>query len=166
MKDIHASLIQADDGKIFLFPAWPSGYDVEFKLYTLEQTSIEVKYLGGEVTYISVLPAERYDDVEVMNGASLPANGTISETRNTSLLSDASITFKHGSSGAGICIAPLTNAKWTVQLVAPNGRLIMETLPQRGNAVINAGMLPAGMYFCIVRLGAVSIVKQLPVIGR
>jgi hypothetical protein len=134
---------------------------VEFKLYTLEQTSIECKYEGGEVTYISVLPDERYDDIEVMNGASLPANYVIKQAKTVNSFSDAAISFTRNLGISRIQITPETNAEWYVQLVDPKGRQLMKSIPRHGGAVIEAGKLPAGMYFCILHTGKTSVVKQL-----
>jgi hypothetical protein len=74
MKVLHAMLIQADDGRIFLFPAWPDDWDVSFRLYLPEQTQIAVRYENRRITYISVNPERRYKDVMVMNNAALPTN--------------------------------------------------------------------------------------------
>jgi len=56
-------LLQADDKKIYLFPAWPSTWDVHFKLMAPYNTSVEAEIKGGKVISLKVLPEERMKDV-------------------------------------------------------------------------------------------------------
>ncbi|MEI6915538.1 MAG: DUF5703 domain-containing protein, partial [Armatimonadota bacterium] len=66
-KALQTMLLQADDGKIRLFPAWPKGWDVEFKLHAPQQTTVECGYSGGKVQKLKVTPAKRLSDVIVID---------------------------------------------------------------------------------------------------
>lgn len=55
-------LLQSGDDAadtIVLFPAWPCDWDVRFKLHATRNTSVEVHYAGGMLTYLHVEPEER-----------------------------------------------------------------------------------------------------------
>ncbi|MDD5705747.1 MAG: DUF5703 domain-containing protein [Kiritimatiellae bacterium] len=59
----QTSLLQTDDGKIYLFPAWPKDWDVEFKLHAPANTTVECVYRGGKVERLVVTPESRASDV-------------------------------------------------------------------------------------------------------
>ena len=44
MKTLQAMLLQTDGRQIFLLPAWPKEWDVEFKLHAPQQTIVEGVY--------------------------------------------------------------------------------------------------------------------------
>ena len=67
MKAIQAMLLQTDDRKIFLFPAWPAEWDVDFKLHAPYHTVIEGSLRNGEVKKLRVTPPERKDDVVMIS---------------------------------------------------------------------------------------------------
>jgi hypothetical protein len=56
-------LLQADDKKIYLFPAWPKNRDVHFKLHAPYNTTIEATLKNGKIESLIVLPKEREADV-------------------------------------------------------------------------------------------------------
>jgi hypothetical protein len=58
-------LIQYDQDRILLFPAWPSEWDVEFKLHAPRNTVIEAAMKEGKIEIISVTPASRKADIIV-----------------------------------------------------------------------------------------------------
>ncbi len=60
---LQCALLQADDDRIYLFPAWPKDWDVEFKLHAPDQTTVEGVYRNGELETLIVLPAEPAKDV-------------------------------------------------------------------------------------------------------
>jgi hypothetical protein len=66
MIGLQEMLMQVDDKKISLFPAWPKTWDVHFKLHAPYQTTVEGVLKDGKVTSLKVLPAERMKDVVVM----------------------------------------------------------------------------------------------------
>lgn len=54
------------DGKIFLLPAWPKEWDVDFRLYAPKRTIVEASVCQGRVVSLKVTPDERRKDI-VMN---------------------------------------------------------------------------------------------------
>ncbi len=50
-------------GKIRLLPAWPSDWDVDFKLHAPYKTTVECKVQSGRIKFLKVTPHERQDDV-------------------------------------------------------------------------------------------------------
>lgn len=66
MIGLQEMLLQVDDKKIMLFPAWPKNIDVQFKLHAPYNTTVEAEIKNGKVVTINVLPAERLKDVVVM----------------------------------------------------------------------------------------------------
>ncbi len=65
MMALQTMLLQADDGKIRLFPAWPRQWDVDFKLHAPNQTTVEGRLRNGQLLDLSVTPASRRQDVIV-----------------------------------------------------------------------------------------------------
>jgi hypothetical protein len=63
MIGLQEMLLQVDDKKIYLFPAWPKNWDVHFKLYAPYNTTVEATLKNGKVENLKVLPAERSKDV-------------------------------------------------------------------------------------------------------
>jgi len=62
---LQKMLIQCVDEKIYLFPAWPVEWDVEFRLHAYGNTIVEGKLVDGEVVEIKVYPEERSKDIEI-----------------------------------------------------------------------------------------------------
>lgn len=71
---LQRMLLQADDGKIQLLPAWPIGWNVRFKLHAPQDTTIEGSFIDGKLRTIVVTPASRRKDVMTVLGvpAQLP----------------------------------------------------------------------------------------------
>jgi len=63
MIGVQEMLLQTDDRKIFLFPAWPKTWDVHFKLHAPYNTTIEGIVKNGKVQSLKVIPTERIKDV-------------------------------------------------------------------------------------------------------
>ena len=66
MIGLQEMLMQTNDRKIHLLPAWPKDWDVDFRLHAPFQTVIEGKYRDGTMRRLKVTPDSRRDDVEVM----------------------------------------------------------------------------------------------------
>jgi hypothetical protein len=66
MIGLQEMLLQVDDKKILLFPAWPKNIDVHFKLNAPYNTTVEAEVKNGKVVNVKVLPAERMKDVVVL----------------------------------------------------------------------------------------------------
>jgi alpha-L-fucosidase 2 len=65
MKTFQSMLLQTDGRKIFLLPAWPKEWDVEFKLHAPQQTIIEGVLRGGKLASLHVTPESRRQDVVI-----------------------------------------------------------------------------------------------------
>jgi hypothetical protein len=63
MKALQTMLLQADGGKIILFPAWPKDWDVAFKLSAPDNTAVEAVLRGGRLESLNVTPQARRADV-------------------------------------------------------------------------------------------------------
>ncbi len=72
MKTLQAMLLQTDGPKIFLLPAWPKEWDVEFRLHAPQQTIVEGSYRAGRIESLKVTPESRRRDVVIMPGAAHP----------------------------------------------------------------------------------------------
>jgi Domain of unknown function (DUF5703) len=66
MIGLQEMLMQVDDKRILLFPAWPKNIDVHFKLHAPYNTTVEADYKNGKIVTLKVLPEERMKDVEMM----------------------------------------------------------------------------------------------------
>jgi hypothetical protein len=67
MIGLQEMLLQTDNQKIFLFPAWPANQDVHFKLHAPYQTTVEAKLTKGKIEFIKVIPESRRKDVVIMS---------------------------------------------------------------------------------------------------
>ncbi|WP_245328198.1 DUF5703 domain-containing protein [Hymenobacter aquaticus] len=63
MIGLQEMLLQVDDRKILLLPAWPKQWDVHFKLHAPYQTTVECTVKDGKVTELKVTPESRRADV-------------------------------------------------------------------------------------------------------
>lgn len=66
MIGLQEMLLQTNGDKIYLFPAWPSSWDVHFKLHAPGNTVVECLYSDGKVQQLSVYPETRKKDVIVL----------------------------------------------------------------------------------------------------
>lgn len=70
---LQSMLLQTEDRKIFLFPAWPKQWNVKFKFHAPESTTVEVEYANGKITKLDVQPlARRADILNLLPGTDLP----------------------------------------------------------------------------------------------
>jgi hypothetical protein len=67
MKTFQSMLLQTDGQKIFLLPAWPKAWNVEFKLHAPQQTVLEGSYRDGQLQSLRVTPEARRADVQVLD---------------------------------------------------------------------------------------------------
>jgi hypothetical protein len=63
MIGLQEMLLQTDGKKIFLFPAWPKTWNVQFKLHAPYDTVVEGVVKDGKVQSLQVTPASRKNDV-------------------------------------------------------------------------------------------------------
>ena len=66
MKTLQAMLLQTDGSRIFLLPAWPKAWDVDFKLHAPQQTVVEGVFRDGKLRSLRVTPEARRADVTIM----------------------------------------------------------------------------------------------------
>jgi hypothetical protein len=69
LKALQAMLVQSDGKKIFLLPAWPAEWDVDFKLHAPYRTVLEGRIRGGRVIDLRIDPPGRRDDVVILGAA-------------------------------------------------------------------------------------------------
>ena len=65
MIGLQEMLMQTDDRRILLFPSWPTGKDVHFKLNAPYNTTVEAVLKDKKITLLKVSPEERRKDVEI-----------------------------------------------------------------------------------------------------
>jgi len=65
MIGLQEMLMQTVGEKIYLLPAWPKDWDVDFKLHAPQKTVVEAKVRNGKITNLKVIPAARRKDVIV-----------------------------------------------------------------------------------------------------
>jgi hypothetical protein len=68
---LQRMLLQEEMGKILLFPAWPKGWNVNFKLHAMQNTTVEGEVKDGKITLLKVIPESRLKDVVPGNGWNL-----------------------------------------------------------------------------------------------
>ncbi|MHC4637395.1 MAG: DUF5703 domain-containing protein [Planctomycetota bacterium] len=66
MIGLQEMLMQTDDETIYLFPAWPKDWDVNFKLHAPYQTVVQGVLQGGKIQSLKVTPPQRKDDIQIM----------------------------------------------------------------------------------------------------
>jgi hypothetical protein len=66
MIGLQEMLMQTVDDKIYLFPAWPKDWDVNFKLHAPYNTIVEGVLKDGNLTNLKVTPESRRSDLEIM----------------------------------------------------------------------------------------------------
>ncbi len=66
MKAFQSMLMQTDGQRVFLFPAWPKEWDVDFKLHAPRQTIVEGSYQNGSMARLKVTPEARRADVQLL----------------------------------------------------------------------------------------------------
>lgn len=59
-------LQEGPNGEIYLCPAWPSEWDVHFKLHCQGKTTVEAAIVNGKLNIIEVLPTNREKDIKFM----------------------------------------------------------------------------------------------------
>jgi hypothetical protein len=66
MKAFQSMLLQTDGRRIFLLPAWPKEWNVEFKLHAPQRTVVEGVYREGRMKSLRVTPSTRKADVQII----------------------------------------------------------------------------------------------------
>lgn len=63
LKTIQVMLMQCDEKEIRLMPSWPKEWDVSFKLFAPDNTTVECQYKNGKIEKLVVMPDWRKKDV-------------------------------------------------------------------------------------------------------
>jgi hypothetical protein len=63
MKALQVMLMQTDGEKIYLLPAWPADWNVDFKLHAPKKTTVEGTVRDGRIVDLKVTPESRRGDV-------------------------------------------------------------------------------------------------------
>ncbi len=66
LKAFQSMLMQTDGKAIYLLPAWPKNWNVNFKLHAPYNTVVQGNVVNGVVTELKVTPAKRRKDVTIM----------------------------------------------------------------------------------------------------
>ena len=69
MKAFQSMLLQTDGDQIYLFPAWPKEWNVDFKLHAPQQTVVEGSFKDGKLGSLRVTPKSRRADLMVIQQA-------------------------------------------------------------------------------------------------
>jgi alpha-L-fucosidase 2 len=96
MKATQAMLLQSEGDRIFLLPAWPADWNVNFKLRAPKQTTVEGVVENGVLTDLTVAPASRRDDIMIGSGFTDPDQPGVSvnitsPTANPAAIENASM---------------------------------------------------------------------------
>ena len=65
MMTLQAMLLQSDGRKIYLFPAWPNQWDVNFKLHVPYNTTVEGDLRDGTLISLKVTQSRAADVVNM-----------------------------------------------------------------------------------------------------
>ena len=68
-------LLQAVGEKLYLMPAWPKEWNVDFKLHAPGNTTVECVYRGGKIERLDVTPASRRKDIVLPEFLTSPKQG-------------------------------------------------------------------------------------------
>ncbi|MCS7091348.1 MAG: DUF5703 domain-containing protein [Verrucomicrobiota bacterium] len=66
MRAFQAMVLQSDGSSIYLLPAWPRDWNLEFKLHAPGRTVVEGQWLNGKFTRLRVDPPDRMRDIVVL----------------------------------------------------------------------------------------------------
>ncbi len=64
--------MQTDGKTIYLTPAWPAGWDADFRLHAPYQTVVEGRVRDGKIASLRVSPSERAKDVVILAPSASP----------------------------------------------------------------------------------------------
>uniref|UniRef100_A0A7S4UF45 DUF5703 domain-containing protein n=1 Tax=Guillardia theta TaxID=55529 RepID=A0A7S4UF45_GUITH len=70
---LQRMLIQFAGDKILLFPTWPRGWSVHFRLHARRNTVVEASCEEGQLVFLSVSPPHRAKDVQFAGGVCRPS---------------------------------------------------------------------------------------------
>ncbi len=71
MIGLQEMILQCVDDKLFVLPAWPEDWSVDFKLHAPGKTVVEGIFSDGEVKSINVSPETKNNDL-ILNINTMP----------------------------------------------------------------------------------------------
>jgi len=63
---VQSMLMQVDGKKIYLLPAWPKNWNVNFRLHAPAKTVIDCQYQDGKIQQLDVTPKSRRKDIIIV----------------------------------------------------------------------------------------------------
>jgi len=63
MTALQRMLLQYEGNEIYLFPAWPKDWDVDFKLHAPGNTTVKCSLKEGEIVRLEVTPISRRQNI-------------------------------------------------------------------------------------------------------
>ncbi len=66
LRTVQSMILQTDGSKIFLLPAWPKGWNADFKLHAPYRTTLEGQVRNGKLEGLKVTPEERKKDLTIL----------------------------------------------------------------------------------------------------
>ncbi len=72
MKTLQAMVLQYDGDTIFLLPAWPRDWDLDFKLHAPARTTVAGAVRNGRLVRLAVTPPQRRKDIRITPPWQLP----------------------------------------------------------------------------------------------
>jgi hypothetical protein len=63
---LQLMLLQSEGARILLLPAWPAGWNADFKLHAPNRTTLEGRVEKGKLVRLKVTPESRRKDIEMM----------------------------------------------------------------------------------------------------
>ena len=63
---LQSMLMQVDGKKIYLLPAWPKDWSVDFRLHAPRKTVIDCQYRDGKIQQLNVTPESRRKDIIIV----------------------------------------------------------------------------------------------------
>lgn len=67
LNQLQHMVMQVAGSEIYILPAFPKEWDVNFKLYADKDTIVEVSYQKGKIEKLHVYPKERIKDIKICN---------------------------------------------------------------------------------------------------
>lgn len=88
---LQQMIMQTDGKKIYLLPAWPQGWEGDFKLNAPFQTTVEGTITNGTITNLIVTPAERAADVVIFSSSKIDRTGWTASASNNNTSANKAI---------------------------------------------------------------------------
>lgn len=106
---LQLMVMQTEGQKIILLPAWPQGWEGDFKLNAPFNTTVQGTIANGTVSNLVVTPAERAADVTIMSSIKYSQSGWIASASNNDITAFRAIDGN-------------TNTRWDTQTIQVPGQ--------------------------------------------